>query len=51
MKAKEIEWKEISVLPLSANVFPPGKPYKAQMMLGNQQGSSHGVCQDGMQHG
>lgn len=24
MKAKEIEWKEISVLPLSANVFPPG---------------------------
>ena len=34
MKAKEIEWKEISVLPLSANVFPPGKPYKAQMMLG-----------------
>lgn len=34
MKAKEIEWKEISVLPLCANVFPPGKPYKAQMMLG-----------------
>lgn len=34
MKAKEIEWKEISILPLSANVFPPGKPYKAQMMLG-----------------
>ena len=34
MRATEIIWKEEAVLPLSANVFPPRKPYKAQMMMG-----------------
>ena len=34
MKAKEIIWKEISVLPHSANAYPKGKPYKGQMMMG-----------------
>lgn len=34
MRATEIIWKEEAVLPLSANVFPSGKPYKAQMMMG-----------------
>ena len=34
MKATEIIWKEEAVLPHSANVFPSGKPYKAQMMIG-----------------
>ena len=34
MKAKEIIWKEVSVLPHSANAYPKGKPYKGQMMMG-----------------
>lgn len=34
MRATEIIWKEEAVLPLSANVIPSGKPYKAQMMMG-----------------
>ena len=34
MKAKEIIWKEVNVLPHSANAYPKGKPYKGQMMMG-----------------
>lgn len=34
MKATEIIWKEESILPLSANAYPMGKPYKVQMMQG-----------------
>lgn len=34
MKQREIEWQETSYLPHSANVYPSGKPYKRQMMVG-----------------
>lgn len=34
MKATEIMWKEESILPLSANAYPMGMPYKVQMMQG-----------------
>lgn len=34
MKATEIMWKEESTLPLSANAYPKGMPYKEQMIQG-----------------